>query len=185
MRVLAGGVEGVVILAGVVRADGRARLDGIWHQAVVDQVQLRDVVCLGERSVRGSLVAEFPLERGVAAGHVMHLGCTLLLGVAGVNHGWQRLVGNVDGFRGRARLLTGRCDDHGHRVAYMARTPLCQQRVRAGLHRRAVLGMDHPAADQAAEIVLGDVFAGQHRDDTRQLQRGLCVDLLDFGVRMR
>ena len=50
-------------------------------------------------------------------------------------------------------------------VADIAHLALRQRRMGAGLHRRAVLRMDHPAADQAADLVGGDVVAGQDRDD--------------------
>ena len=44
--------------------------------------------------------------------------------------------------------------------------------------------MDHPAADQAADLVLGDVLAGEDMDVVAALQLG-GVDALDVGMRVR
>ena len=60
-----------------------------------------------------------------------------------------------------------------------------QQRVRAHLHGRAVLGLDQPAADQVAQPVGLDVLAGEHGQHAGHgLGRGL-VDAADprMGVR--
>ena len=51
VRVLAGGVEREALLAGVVVADGRARLDGVGDQPVVDEIDLGDVLGGGEGGV--------------------------------------------------------------------------------------------------------------------------------------
>ena len=45
--------------------------------------------------------------------------------------------------------------------------------------------MDHPAADEAADLVGGDVVAGEDRDDARRLQRGGRIDLVDRRMRVR
>src|SRR3712207_9471594 len=52
VRVLRGGVEGVVVGAEIVLAEGRAGLHGVRHEAVVDEVDLRHVRGLGEGGVR-------------------------------------------------------------------------------------------------------------------------------------
>ena len=49
----------------------------------------------------------------------------------------------------------------------------------------AVLGVDHPAADQIADLVVDDLLAGQHGDHARHLLAGGGVDALDLGVGVR
>ncbi len=61
MRVLAGGEERVVVLALVVDADRRARLHRVGGEAVVDEVDLHDLLRQLEGRVRRRLVAEMPL----------------------------------------------------------------------------------------------------------------------------
>ncbi len=45
--------------------------------------------------------------------------------------------------------------------------------------------MDHPAADQIADLVGRKIGAGQHRDHAGHRLAAVDVDLLDLGVRMR
>ncbi len=59
-----------------------------------------------------------------------------------------------------------------------------QRRMRRHLHRRAVLGVDHPAADQTADLVGGELGAGQHGKHARHPVGGSVIDLADFGARM-
>ncbi len=53
MRVLAGGPEREDVLAGIVVADGGARLHRVGHEPVVDEVELGDV-CARRRRLRRS-----------------------------------------------------------------------------------------------------------------------------------
>ena len=76
-------------------------------------------------------------------------------------------------------------DDDGDMVADVAHFALRQHRMGARLHRRAVLGMDHPAADQAADLIGCDVVAGENRLDARRALRRGEIDLVDRGVSMR
>src|SRR5207344_3082636 len=50
---------------------------------------------------------------------------------------------------------------------------------------RAILGVDHPAADQIADLVCGKLRAGEHREHARACVRGFGIDALDGGVRVR
>src|SRR5262249_24444157 len=52
-------------------------------------------------------------------------------------------------------------------------------------HVRAVLVLDEPAARDPAELVLGDIVAGQHREHAMRLRGRRRVDLLDLRVRVR
>ena len=45
--------------------------------------------------------------------------------------------------------------------------------------------MDHPAADETADLVGGKLGAGEHREHARHRGGGLVIDALDLGVRVR
>ena len=60
-----------------------------------------------------------------------------------------------------------------------------QHRMRRFLHRRSVFRRDQPAAGQAADIVLGHIRAGEHRDDARRGGRAARIDAAEPGARMR
>ena len=111
------------------------------------------------------LVAERPFVNGVVGRHVVHLGALACVALAQSTTARQLAIADIDEFRRRLGLLLGLGDDHRHVIADIAHLALRQDRMRAGLHGRAVLGMDHPAADQPADLVLGDILAGEHRDD--------------------
>ena len=54
---------------------------------------------------------------------------------------------------------------NGDVIADIAHGLMRQRTPSAHLHRRAVLGMDHPAADQPADLVRLDIGAGEDTDD--------------------
>src|SRR5450755_4058976 len=60
----------------------------------------------------------------------------------------------------------------------------CKSRMQAGLHGAAILGMDHPAADQPLDAIRLQIGAGQYGDHARYSESCLCVDFLDDGVRI-
>ena len=70
-------------------------------------------------------------------------------------------------------------------VADIADDVVGERRMGAHLHRRAVLGMDHPAADQIADLVLGELRAGEHADDAGHRLGLGDVDRLDLGMGVR
>src|SRR5258708_11902653 len=53
------------------------------------------------------------------------------------------------------------------------------------LVRLAVLVLDHPAADQAADLGIDQILAGENLDHARHFLRRSDIDALDPGVRMR
>ncbi len=61
VRVLRGVPEREILRAGVVFADGDARLHRVGHQAIVDDVEPRDVLCRLDRRIHRLGVAEMPL----------------------------------------------------------------------------------------------------------------------------
>ena len=185
MRILAGVVEGVAVAGGVVLADRRARLDGVGDDAVVDEVEPGDVAGRGEGGVGRRPVADLPVVAGVAGHVVVHLHRALPVGAFDVDLRRQHLVVDDHGLGAVARLLLGLGDDDGDRVTDMANPLLGQRRMGRHLHVRAVLGGDVPAADEVADLVAGEVGAGQHGDDAGGGEGGGGVDRADGGVGMR
>ncbi len=87
--------------------------------------------------------------------------------------------------RGILRLREGIGDHDGHVVTHIAHLALRQCRVPACPHGRAILVVDHPAADEPADLVRRDVIAsedGQHAGHGGGL---LGVDLLDVRMGVR
>ena len=184
MRILAGRIERVVLAARIVGADRGARLHGIGDQAVVDEVDLGDMGRVAEGGVGCRFVADRPVEHPVVGSHLMDLG----LGFHGIGHVHnmrQHAVADLHRSRRGLGLLLGLGHHHGDMVADIANLALGEDRMRAGLHGRAVLGVDHPAADQSADLVLGDVLAGEDADHAGHLLRLGGVDRLDRGMGMR
>jgi hypothetical protein len=109
----------------------------------------------------------------------------LLLRRGGIGDGGQHRVIDFHFFRGIARLRQRLADHDGDRIADMAGFAVGEHRMRRHFHRRAVLGMNHPAADQIADLVAGELRAGEHREHARHGGRGFGVDRLDrrMGVR--
>ena len=185
MRVLARRVEGERIRAHVVFADRRARLHRVRDQTIVDDVELGDVLGLGEGRIRARLVAELPVVELVVGRLVMDCRRAGLAGGSHVRDRGQNLVVDVDHLGRVARLGERIGDDDGDVIADIAHLALRERGVGAGAHRRAVLVEDRPAADQAADLVGRDVVAGEDRDDARRRRGVLKVDRLDLRVRMR
>ena len=166
MGVLARRVERVVVGSGIVLADRRAGLDRVRHQPVVDEVDLGDVLRLREGGFRRVLVAEMPVEHGVVGRDVVHLDRRFRR-LGGVDDGRENIVIDHDRFRRVLGLGQRFGDHHRHVVAHIAHLALGEGRVRPGLHGTAVLGMDHPAADEAADLVRREVVAREDGDDAR------------------
>ena len=183
MRVLARGVEREMVFARIVVADGRARLHRVRHEAVVDDVEARHMRRAGEGRVGGRLVAERPLEDHVVWRDVVDLRATARL--SRLHHGRQLAIGHVHELGRRLGLSQRLRHDDRDMVADIAHLALREHGVRARLHGRSVLGVDHPAADETADLVLRDVVAGQHRDHARGLPRLGRVDTLDGCVGVR
>ncbi len=184
MRVLRRRPAGVVVLGLVVVAERCARLHGVRHQPVVQDVELDDMRRLLERRGRLVGIAEIPVEDQVVLGFRVDLRRALVHRLRGIGDRLQFLVGDLDRLGGVARLALGVGHHDHHRVADIADLVEGQRRPCAHLHRRAVLGMDHPAADQIADAVGLQFLAGQHAVDAGHGLRLLDVDLLDLGMRV-
>ena len=185
MRVLARRVERDRVGPEVVFADRRARLHRVRDQAIVDEIDLGHVLCRGERRVRRSFVAEMPIVDACCSARRHEPRATGIRGRLDVNHRRQHGVVNLDLFPRVARLRVSLGDDDGDVVADIAHLALGERGMGARFHWRAVLRIDHDAADEAADLVGRDVVAGEDRNDARRFQRRGRVDLVDcrMGVR--
>ena len=150
--------------AGVEFADRGARLHGVRHQAVVDDVELGDVLGGFERGVRPPWDRRDAIDRSCSGRDLVNLRRAGLLRRRGIGDRRQHPVVDFHFLRGIARLRQRFGDHDRHRIADMAGLVHGQRRMRRHLHRRAVLGMDHPAANEIADLVGGEVLAGEHAD---------------------
>ena len=181
--VLRGGVEGVLVVGGVVLADGAARLHRVGDQAVVDELERRDVRRGRDRGVDGLAVVldEAPVEAEVARVVVVDGGGAGLEGGAHVDDGGQLLDVDDDGLGGVAGLGQRLGDDGGDGVADVADLALGEDRVLRLLHRVAGAVVDLPAAGDAAGG--GEVLGGEDLEDAGHRRRGAGVDRADAAVR--
>ena len=185
VRVLRGGPAGVVVFRLVVVAECRARLHGVGHEAVVDDVHARHVRRTRDRRVGRLGVADFPVVDQVSVGFGMQLRRARLERGDCVSDRRQFVVLDRHGLGRVAGLALGLGHDDNHRVADIAHPVHRQRRPGAHLHGRAVLGVDHPAADQIADAVGLELTPGEHPDDARHGLRGRNVYALDGGVGVR
>ena len=185
MRILRGRVQREMLFRRIVVGDRSARLHRVRHQAVVGDVERGHIGRRLEGSIGRRLVADGPVVDHVAR----RLGVQLRrargdrrLDIGGDG---KLFVDDGDGFRRIARLIAGLGDHHRDRLPDEAHGLRRHRRPRAHLHRRAVLGMDHPAADQIADLVIDDLLAGQHIDHARHSLGRVGIDSLDLGVGVR
>ncbi len=185
MRVLRRIPEREMIATGIVVGNRRARFDRIRHQAVVDDVELGDMLGGGKGRVRRLGVAKMPLIDRVAGDVGVNLRRVFGLRLGRIDHGGEHLVVDFDFLGSVAALRHCLGDHHRDRVADAIDLAGRERRMRRHLHRRAVLGMDHPAADQIADLVGGEIGAGEHVNHARHFLGRSNVDALDLGVGMR
>ena len=185
VRILRGGVEREMLFRGIVFGDRRARLHRVRHQPVVGDVERGHMGCALERGFRCGLVPDGPVVNDVIGCLRVKLRRAVRHRVAHIDHRRQFLIVDDDGFGGIAGLVARFGDHDRDGLADKAHGLRRHRRPRAHLHRRAVLGMDHPAADQVADLVIDDLPAGQHADHARHLHRFGAVDALHPGMGMR
>ena len=170
MRILRCRVEREVLLGVIIVADRRARLHCVGHQAIVGKLQ-RDHICgLAEGFIGGVLVADFPIVDDVARRFGMQLRRTRRY--RGTNVGGRREFFVIDDDRlgGVLRLILGLGGNHCDSLSDEAHRFRGHCRPCAHFHRCAVLGVDSPAADQVADLVVHDLLTRQHCDDARHFQ---------------
>ena len=182
VRVLAGDIEGKAVVARVVVADRRPRLDGVGQHPVVDDIQLGDVMGLGERLVGRRLVADLPIVTNVARRFRMHQRRTDLGRIGRGDDGRSLLVVDLQLLGRVLRLIQAVRDDHGHLVADVTHRILRQGGMGRCLVRLTVLAGDRPATDQAAQTIGGQMLAGEDRDHAGRGLGRVAVDRADPGV---
>ncbi len=138
-----------------------------------------------ERPIDRALVPERPLVDGVARGFGVDLGSAWRLCAGGVDDGREFFVLDLNQLGGVTRLILGLGNDDSYRIAYESRHISGQRRIGCGPHRRTILRVDHPAADQATNLVLGQLRAGEHAYDTWRAERRGRVDAHDPRVGVR
>ena len=138
-----------------------------------------------ESGLGRALVADVPIVDRIVRRDVMHLRRARPGGRRGVESRRQHAVVDDDLFRRVLGLRVSVGDDDGDMIADIAHLALGEDGMGARLHRRTVLGMDHPAADQAADLVGGDILAGEDRHDAGRLARRRDVDPVEGGVGVR
>ena len=180
VRILAGGVERVVAVGGVVVANGAAGLHRVRRDAVVHEFQRRYVRGIGERRIDFRLVAQGPVVADIARRFLVHHRAAAGDGGLHVHRGRQFAVVDHDGFRRLVRRGLALSDDHGDRVAHVADLAFRQDRMLRLCHGRAILVVHQPAAGQAA-IGL-EVGGGHHLDHARHRHGRADVDGVDRGV---
>ena len=140
------------------------------------------MVCRFERGLAGLLISQVPLIDGVARRDLVDLRRALRLRLGGIGHRGQRLVVDADLLGGVLGLRQRFGDHDGDRITDMVGLPVRERRVRRHLHLRAVLGRNHPAANEIADLVACKLGAGENREHARHFRRGRAVDRLDPGV---
>ena len=183
VRVLAGRIQGVLIVGRVVVADRDPRLHGDGRQAVVLDPQLHHVLGLREGGIGGVLVAEHQPEADIALRAVLpHLGRAVLGGFFQIDDRRQRLVVHLHELGGIARLRERLGDDESDAVADETHLLGIEHR----LERAVALGraeiLRHQVGGETAELVRQRVGAGQH---AQHPGRGLGlgdVDARDAGM---
>ena len=186
MRVLAGGVQGVLVHARVVVAQGGPRLHRVGGQPVVDDVERRHMGGVGERGLGLVLVAEGPEEGRVVRRLVMELRRVVSRGIGRADHMRQLVISDLQPLGRVLGLGEGFGDDDRHRVAHIAHPFGLQDRMAGGAHAATVPVVDHPACRQrAGHAVGGEIVPGEHAEHTGHRFGGRLVDAGDPGMRER
>ena len=168
----------------MILAERDARLDRIGVDPVVDELDRDDVLGFGEGCVGGVLVAHHQRDGDVAGILVPHRRRAGLDRVLDRNDRRQRLVIDLDQLGGIARLRQRFGDDEGDAVADRAHLAAGQDRARRAVALRSAHILRHHR-HQAAELVGGDVGAGQHGEHARRRLRLGGVGARDPGMRVR
>ena len=165
MRVLAGGIERVVICAGVPVPYSHARLHRVGDKAVVDQFQRGHMRGLLKRCVHRVAVFfnKAPVVAKVACQIVMNLRGTVLNGGFHVDDRRQFFQIKLNRFRRIARLFQALGHNGTDWIAHMAHLALRQHRVRGFLHRLAMaVGDLPPARDRPDPFEIGSGENAHH-----------------------
>ena len=183
MRVLAGGIKCVLIVAAAVVAHRDARLHRVGHQTVVHQFQRGDMGGVVKGLVHRILVFldEPPVVAQVAGQIVMHLGRAVLHRFLHVDDGGQFVDIDDDRLGGVPRLPQRFGHNGGDGFAHVADLSMGQHRMARLLHRVAVPVRDLPAAGNAADGL--EIRTGKDADDARHPLGFGGVDIVQRAMR--
>ena len=171
--------------AGIVIADRGARLDRVRHQAVVDDVELGDVLGRLERGIDRLGVAEMPLVDRVVGRDVVDLRRAGLLRRRGIGDRGQHRVIDFDFLGGVAR-----CGSVSAITTAIA-SPTWQALPLASAGCAAIF-IGEPSLEWIIQpqirlpiLSLAKLGAGEHRDHAGHRGRRFGVDRFDRGMRVR
>ena len=181
---LAADMEGEAFALGIVGGDGRARLHGVDHEAVVEELEPGHMGGLGEGRLHLLGVAVVVVERHVAGDVVEQLRRAGLDRLAGAGDGGQRLDVEHDGLGGFLGLDRGLGDHAGDGVADETDLVDGERRPRRLLHGGAVAVLERRHAFEAAIAGGLQVRPGIDGEHAGHLQRGGGIDALEHPVGM-
>ena len=138
-----------------------------------------------ERRIGRAFIANVPIKHGVVGRHVVDLRRARFRCRRRIDGGGQHAIVHDHFFASFARLRIGVGDDDGDVIADVAHFALREGGMAARFHRRAVLGMDHPAANEAADLIGGDMLAGENGDDARHFGGCRAIDAVDGRMSVR
>ena len=179
MRHLRRAIERELVARCVRDGEHRSRLDRAADQAVIDEVEPRDVRGLLHRLADGSFVAPRPAKADIAGRGLMQLRRVSRFGDAGIDHSRQGRIVDVEEFSGIERLLARLADDDGDRLADMAHALARKRPARRLRHRLAIGAADRPQRAHRTDMIGGHVGATEDGDDARRGRRPRRVDLAD------
>ena len=183
MGVLVGNPQRVFVVGAAVGANRSARLHGIGHQPVVDQIQLGHMGGIGKCGVHLCLVTDGPFVTVV-------VGCGIVQGggaarIAHIDDSRQNIVLNGHEFGCVFGLFQGFGDHHDHMVTHIAHFVVGQDGVGRFFHGLTIGIGDQPAARQAIDFRVDHVLAVQYPNHTRCSKGGFFINTFDLCVCVR
>ena len=160
-----------------------ARFHRVRNQAIVFDVQFRDLVCLGKRRIDRRFIAQRPHIANIVRRDIVYRGFAGRR-AAGIDHRRQHVVINLDQFGRILGLRVSVRDYQRHLVTDKPNPADRQHRMRRLLHRLAVHVGNQPAARQAAHFSV-DVLAGKNSHHAGGGTRFGMVNGFDHGMRVR
>ena len=162
-------------------------LHGADDNTVVDELEGDNARRLGERPIGGIGVAGVivPIEDDVAGNVVEELRRAGRDRILGLRDCRQRLVLDLDCFRGIARSGQGLGHDQRNRLTDMAHLAEREHRPRRVVPRLAIAADERRGAGNITETVRPNVISRGHQPDSSHAPRCGAVDALDARVRHR
>jgi hypothetical protein len=178
-------MDGVAAVAGIVDADGAARLHGGGGDAVDDEAMLHHMGGAREGGVGRGLVAEQLDEGNIIRAFVVDARRARLDRLGDRGDGGERLVVDRDQLGAVHRLRGGFGHDKGDTVADPAHAIFRQHGVARQRHGLSSAPFQSGMARQVAEAGRLPVGGGDHRQHAGRSLRRARIDRLDPGVRVR